>query len=69
MKRLVLLLSCLLTGACGVTTQEHPVPLVTSSDGPATTPTVTQRPDPTSSATSSSADSSPPTTTAVTPST
>lgn len=64
MRRTAVLLSCLLTSGCGVTTQDRPVPLVTSSVEPAATPTLTQRPDPSSS----SSTPPPPTTTAATPS-
>ncbi|MEU4806281.1 hypothetical protein [Actinosynnema sp. NPDC023587] len=44
----VAVLAAVLTG-CGVTAQDEPVPLVTSSVSTAATPTLTQRPDPSSS--------------------
>ncbi|MFE9748896.1 hypothetical protein ACFYOT_28660 [Saccharothrix saharensis] len=57
---LVVLALCALVGGCGVTTQDEPQPLVTSTANPVPTPTLTQRPDPT---TSSSAVTTTPSTT------
>ncbi|MEU6153425.1 hypothetical protein ABZ816_25825 [Actinosynnema sp. NPDC047251] len=48
MRITAVLLAVALTG-CGVTAQDEPTPLVTSSGGPVATPTLTQRPDPPSS--------------------
>ncbi|NUT48226.1 MAG: hypothetical protein HOV94_13090 [Saccharothrix sp.] len=47
-RSVALLLACVLPAACGVTAEEEPRPLTTSTVFPAPTPTVTQRPDPTS---------------------
>ncbi|GAA0248712.1 hypothetical protein GCM10010492_55790 [Saccharothrix mutabilis subsp. mutabilis] len=47
--------------ACGVTAQDEPQPLTTSPAGPAPTPTLTRRPDP-STTPSSTPSSAPPTT-------
>lgn len=50
MKALVLaLLTTTLLAACGVTAQDEPQPLTTSTADPAATPTLTQRPDRTTS--------------------
>lgn len=39
------LLTAVLLCGCGVTAQDEPQPLTTSTAGPAATPTLTQRPD------------------------
>ncbi|WP_158853469.1 hypothetical protein [Saccharothrix deserti] len=58
-----LLMSTALLTACGVTSQDEPQPLVTSTAPLDATPTLTQRPDPPTST------STPPTTTATVPAT
>ncbi|MBW4720494.1 hypothetical protein [Saccharothrix obliqua] len=46
-------LAALLATACGVTAQDEPQPLLPSSESLAPTPTLTQRPDPTTTTPSS----------------
>lgn len=55
------LAAVVLLAGCGVTAQDEPQPLVTSTVNPAPTPTLTQRPDPTTS-TAGSTTTTPPAT-------
>ncbi|WP_033440378.1 hypothetical protein [Saccharothrix sp. NRRL B-16314] len=57
MRTAAVLVGLALLTSCGVTTEDDPRPLVTSTANPLPTPTLTQRPDPTTS--SSSATTSP----------
>ncbi|WNV85163.1 hypothetical protein [Umezawaea sp. Da 62-37] len=60
MRRSIVLVACVavLATGCGVSTQDEPEPLVTSSTAPQPVPTLTQRPDPPSSAPSEPTSSS-----------